>query len=103
MKKMCLFALVTGTLVGGLALFSAAGSRSEKPREKGATTPPNTDRSTTIGVGDAQEVEAFFDELIPRQLEERRIPGAAVAVVRDGKLLFAKGYGWADVEERVPA
>ena len=94
--------MVTGDLVGGLALFSAAGSRGEKPREKGATNSPNTDRSTTNGVGGAQEVEAFFDELIPRQLEVLRLPGATVSVVRDGTILFAKGYGWADIVQRVP-
>jgi CubicO group peptidase (beta-lactamase class C family) len=93
---------VAGALVGGLALFSAAGSRGEKPRGKGAPDSAYTDRSPTNGVGDAQEVEAFFDELIPGQLEERHIPGATVAVVRYGRLLLAKGYGWADVEEQEP-
>jgi CubicO group peptidase (beta-lactamase class C family) len=93
---------VAGALVGGLALFSAAGSRGEEPSGKGTPGSAKTHRSNTKGVGDAQQVEAFFDELIPRQLEDRHIPGATVAVVSDGKLLFAKGYGWADVEEQVP-
>jgi CubicO group peptidase (beta-lactamase class C family) len=86
----------------GLALFSASGSRGEKPGGKAAPASIGTDRSPTNGFGDAQEVEAFFDELIPKQLEERRIPGATVAVVSDRRPLFAKGYGWADVEQRVP-
>jgi CubicO group peptidase (beta-lactamase class C family) len=102
MKKVCLFPLMAGVLVGGLALFSASGPRGEKPGGKGAPDSTGTDRSPTKGVGDAQEVEAFFDELIPRQLEERHIPGATVAVVSAGRPLFAKGYGWADVEQRVP-
>ena len=29
-------------------------------------------------------------------------PGLAVAVVRDGKVLYAKGYGYASLENRVP-
>ena len=66
MKRMCLFTLVAGALVGGLALFSAAGSRGEKPRGKGAPDSTYTDHSPTNGVSDAQEVEAFFDELIPK-------------------------------------
>jgi len=86
----------------GLALFSASGSRGEKPGGKAAPASTGTDRSPTNGFGDAQEVEAFFDELIPKQLEERRIPGATVAVVSDGRPHFAKGYGWADVEQRMP-
>jgi len=68
-NRMCLFTLVTGALVGGLALFSAAGSRGGKPRGKGAPDSTYIGRSPTNGVSDAQEVEAFFDELIPGQLE----------------------------------
>ncbi|MEO7965870.1 MAG: serine hydrolase, partial [Gemmatimonadaceae bacterium] len=29
-------------------------------------------------------------------------PGASVAVVKDGKVLFAKGYGLADLEHHIP-
>jgi CubicO group peptidase (beta-lactamase class C family) len=35
-------------------------------------------------------------------MEEYHIAGAAVAVVKDGKLFFAKGYGYADVENGIP-
>jgi CubicO group peptidase (beta-lactamase class C family) len=35
-------------------------------------------------------------------MEEQHIAGAAVAVVKDGKLFFAKGYGHADIENGVP-
>jgi CubicO group peptidase (beta-lactamase class C family) len=100
-KKQIFFTLVVGALVSGLALFSA-GSRGEEPRRKGASDSANTDSSPTNDPGDAQGVETFFDGLIPKQLEDRRIPGATVAVVRGGRLLFAKGYGLADVNQREP-
>jgi CubicO group peptidase (beta-lactamase class C family) len=35
-------------------------------------------------------------------LETHHIPGATVAMVKGGELLFAKGYGYADVEKREP-
>jgi CubicO group peptidase (beta-lactamase class C family) len=35
-------------------------------------------------------------------MEENHIAGAAVSVVKDGKLLFAKGYGYADLEKGIP-
>jgi CubicO group peptidase (beta-lactamase class C family) len=54
------------------------------------------------GPTDPAELEAFLDELLGRQMEEHHIAGAAVAVVKDGKLFFAKGYGYADLEEGVP-
>jgi CubicO group peptidase (beta-lactamase class C family) len=49
-----------------------------------------------------QEVGAFFDRIIPQQLEEYHIPGAAVALVKDGEVVFAGGYGFADLEEERP-
>ena len=48
----------------------------------------------------ATDLEAFLDGLIPAQLEREDIAGAVVAVVKDGKILFAKGYGFSDVEKR---
>src|SRR5215208_4385899 len=38
----------------------------------------------------------------PKEMENHHIAGAAVSVVKDGKLFFAKGYGYADLENKVP-
>ena len=54
------------------------------------------------GPADAAEVEAFLDDLIAQEMEEYHIAGAAIAVVKDGKLFFTKGYGYADIENKVP-
>lgn len=50
----------------------------------------------------ASDVEAFLDGSVPLQLQRDDIAGATIAVVKDGKLLLAKGYGYADVEKRKP-
>lgn len=50
----------------------------------------------------ADEVEAFLDGMIAAQLEAYHLPGATVAVVQGGELLFAKGYGYADLATRKP-
>lgn len=50
----------------------------------------------------AADVEAFLDGIVPQQLERENIGGATVSVVKDGKLLFARGYGYADVSARKP-
>lgn len=60
-----------------------------------------TSGSTTTNLT-AQSLESFLDELVPNQLESNHIPGASVAVVKDGQLLFAKGYGYADVANKIP-
>jgi CubicO group peptidase (beta-lactamase class C family) len=48
------------------------------------------------------DLEAFLDGLMPSQLQREDIAGAVIAVVRDGKVIFAKGYGFSDVEKRTP-
>jgi len=58
--------------------------------------------SQALGPTDPVELEAFLDDLLEGYLEEYHIAGAAVAVVKDGKLFFAKGYGYADIEKGVP-
>ncbi len=50
----------------------------------------------------AADVEAFLDGVMPAQLGPGDVGGAVVVVVKDGKVLFGKGYGFADVEKRVP-
>ncbi|HYV13357.1 MAG TPA: serine hydrolase domain-containing protein [Pyrinomonadaceae bacterium] len=50
----------------------------------------------------AADVEAFLDGIVPLQLARNDIAGATIAVVKDGKLLFAKGYGYADVKNKKP-
>src|SRR5689334_879613 len=50
----------------------------------------------------ATDVGAFLDGLVPLQINHDDIAGATIAVVKDGKLLFAKGYGYADVEKKKP-
>ena len=45
--------------------------------------------------------ERLTDGLLARSFDPKS-PGAAVLVARDGKILYAKGYGLADVEHQVP-
>ncbi|CDR34869.1 serine hydrolase domain-containing protein [Criblamydia sequanensis] len=49
-----------------------------------------------------EDLDSFFDTLIPSQIEEAHIAGAVIAVVKDGALLFTKGYGFADVAKKAP-
>src|SRR5919109_185476 len=50
----------------------------------------------------ASDVGAFLDGVMPLQLAREDIAGAVIAVIKDGKVLFAKGYGYSDVEKKVP-
>jgi CubicO group peptidase (beta-lactamase class C family) len=48
------------------------------------------------------DLEAFLDALIPAQLQNRDIAGATISVVKDGQVLLAKGYGYADFAAKKP-
>jgi len=50
----------------------------------------------------ATDLESFLDGVMPLQLAREDIAGAVISVVKDGKLLFAKGYGYSDVEKKTP-
>jgi CubicO group peptidase (beta-lactamase class C family) len=51
----------------------------------------------------AQEAfENKIDEYLRTQMKAQQIPGVALAVVRDGKIVLARGYGFANVEHQVP-
>ena len=41
-----------------------------------------------------------YDQIIPDLMRRYAIPGGAVAVLRDGKLIYARGFGYADVEAK---
>ena len=43
-----------------------------------------------------------FDGFVNRMLTEWKVPGASVAIVKDGKLFYAKGYGLKDIKNNLP-
>jgi CubicO group peptidase (beta-lactamase class C family) len=50
-----------------------------------------------------RSVDDLVDDYIKVQMERRHIPGVSLAVVKEGKILKAKGYGLANVETATPA
>lgn len=47
-------------------------------------------------------VEAFVDGLVKPLMKEHHSPSGVVAVMKDGEMIFSKGYGYIDVENRTP-
>lgn len=77
----CITTLVMAFIVGGSAASAAAQTRK-------------------VPIPD-QELHAFTAELDSLR-KDHRIPGLAVAVLRDQKVVLAKGYGFADADRTVP-
>ncbi|HEY7152895.1 MAG TPA: serine hydrolase domain-containing protein [Gemmataceae bacterium] len=74
-----------------LGLTLLAGSA---PAADGAEGPPIT--------GKAVRRLQHLDSLMLDILRDQDVPGASLAIAVDGRLVFARGYGWADVENRKP-
>jgi len=68
------------------AVLAGAGCRARENEPPGAVTP-----------------EASFRPIITGLMDKWGLPGGAVAVVKDGRLVYAEGYGLADRERRRPA
>ncbi|MCJ7818606.1 MAG: beta-lactamase family protein, partial [Syntrophales bacterium] len=53
--------------------------------------------------GDVQAFTAFLEQYIPGRLEKYEIPGAAVALVHGGEVVYHQAYGLRDIELNQPA
>jgi CubicO group peptidase (beta-lactamase class C family) len=70
------------------------------PATPAATSPAAIAPSTHVL--NAADLEAWLDGYFPNALNAGDIAGGVVAVVKDGQVLFEKGYGFADFDKRTP-
>ncbi|MFN2457154.1 MAG: serine hydrolase domain-containing protein [Chitinophagaceae bacterium] len=47
-------------------------------------------------------LERKLDSIVPLLLKQHRVPGVSIAVIRNGKVFWSKGYGMADKEKNIP-
>jgi CubicO group peptidase (beta-lactamase class C family) len=76
----------------------AAGPRGGQP------TPVTTVASTisTPALDDTAALGDFIDGIMKAHVEELRIPGAVVTIIKNGRVLYAKGYGYQDIAKNIP-
>jgi len=95
-------ALLTIAVIFALGVMGQAPNQ-PPPVKQDKSPPPPQSSSPAAREMTATDVESFLDGIVPQQLAHSDIAGATIAVVKDGKLLFAKGYGYADVQNKKPA
>jgi CubicO group peptidase (beta-lactamase class C family) len=61
-----------------------------------------SDSAQAAGPAVAPSVESFVDNFVNERMEQAHVPGLAIAVVYQGELVLAKGYGYADLAARQP-
>ena len=73
-----------------------AQSAEELVAEEAAAAPE------AVGPTDPAELEVFIDGMMAAHMPSHKVPAATISIVKDGELIFAKGYGFANREEKVP-
>jgi len=92
-------------LIVCLLVACAVGVRAQGPKPANPAIPSKIPSSTLpqpthqMTRGD---VEAFLDGMVPTLLQREDIAGAVIVIVKNGDVIFSKGYGYADVKGRVP-
>jgi D-alanyl-D-alanine carboxypeptidase len=57
----------------------------------GAAPPPLTPR-----------MERRIDRIVEQQLREQFVPGAQIAIAENGRIVYTRGYGFRDLDDRLP-
>lgn len=101
------------TLIAILALcilLPALAAAPQTPAPTKTAAPPaaaetKPEQATPVPVAhplEKSDLEAFFDGLVPLQMERSDVAGATVLVMKDGQELLKKGYGYSDLAKKSP-
>jgi CubicO group peptidase (beta-lactamase class C family) len=63
--------------------------------------PKQKPAAASAAVAPASKLQGL-DGLADQAMKQWKVPGLAIAVVQDGKVIYAKGYGYRDVENKLP-
>jgi CubicO group peptidase (beta-lactamase class C family) len=93
------FRIVTTAIAVMLAARGFAAPQ-ESPRASAAAA--TSTASAKPATRDADPGVSAFDRIMAGALKTRNIPGGALAIVKDGRLVVAQGYGLANVKTQEP-
>ncbi|TVR41513.1 MAG: class A beta-lactamase-related serine hydrolase [Bacteroidia bacterium] len=63
----------------------------------------NQEPAETIQLTDKAALGSFMDGLIEAYMKEQKAAAAVVSIIHRGEVLYQQGYGYADIENRIPA
>ena len=95
-RSSCVAALALLFLAAPAVFAQAAPQNAAAPAQ---SSPSSTSLAHPL---ESADLEAFFDGILPLQLERNDVAGAVVVVMKDGQTLLRKGYGFADAEKKTP-
>jgi CubicO group peptidase (beta-lactamase class C family) len=48
------------------------------------------------------ELQTMIDDFVAERMEQGKLPGLSLVIVKDGQILYTKGYGFANIETQTP-
>lgn len=83
---------MTNFLIAGISAVAASALVQAQP------LPTATPESVGFSSARLANIDAFF----AAEIERKRVPGAVVAIARQGKLVYFKAFGMADADKGLP-
>ncbi len=109
MKRVCIvfIGFILFLSLSGLTSFARDIPRELSPPINSQQQPvkqqtPVIPSDSAPGLSNPQEFTAWVDKLIDDEMSKSHIPGTVISIVKNGKVFFTKGYGYANVEKKIP-
>ena len=110
LRSLFLTAIAAAALLSTRASFAAqVPAPPAQPKAPVAAPPAHSQAAAPVPAAQVEnhaltsaDLAAFFDGIFPLQLERTDIAGTTVLVMKDGQVLFEKGYGFSDVKNKKP-
>ena len=106
MRVIPLLLVATLTACGPAPKPEHTGDTATPPTDSGETGTDTSGPEDTADTGDTASKTVDFsdiDTLIEGYLKTAPIPGLGAALTVGGEVIWADGYGWADIENKIPA
>jgi CubicO group peptidase (beta-lactamase class C family) len=106
-----MFTTMKKRLVAGLALLAVLGAGlgdtlifpGKLASAETAQTKPEVHQLEAPGnLDDTAGLTTFVDGIMEEDMNRLQIPGAVISIVKDGKIILAKGYGSSNLEKATP-
>ncbi|MEC0090989.1 serine hydrolase [Paenibacillus macquariensis] len=98
MKKRTRNISIAALLISSIIITSSTALIYNTKSNKTVSQP--TTKVSSSGVLEPKEIEAFADPIFAEKMKKYNVNGSNFVVVKDGKVLVNKGYGYADKEKK---
>jgi N-acyl-D-amino-acid deacylase len=89
-------------VIGQILVAGISGLCGPGIHARGDDAQPVAKSDETAATGQAVPELSAFDDWMKSFMAEHQIPGGQLAIVKNGKLVYARGFGWADREAKEP-